>query len=134
VLYPLLVIGLFSPYPVDHPGVFYASIVTFLFVAVVRLLLTKTIQNHGSTPGWRRTAFRWGVTIGASAWGGFSAVTLIFYPDEWTGMIVLLMSAGPALVTLRRHRIFFLPTVSCSVLLLDRRPSCSVARKGIRWG
>ena len=94
----LLVIGLFSPYPVDHPEVFYISIVAFLLIGVVRLLLTKAIQTHGSTPGWRRTAFRWGVMVGASAWGAFSAVTLMFYPDQWTGMIVLLMSAGIAAV------------------------------------
>ena len=92
----LLVLGLFSPYHVDHPQVFYCSIVAFLFMGIVRMILAKAIQSQGSTPGWGRWAVRWEVTVGASAWGMFSAATLMFYPDQWTGMIVLLMSSAIA--------------------------------------
>src|SRR4030095_9529317 len=95
----LLVVGLFSPYRLDHPKVFYVSIAVFLCIGVIRLVLTKLLQRRGAlTPRWAQTAFRWGVLTNAFVWGIFSAVTLKYYGQEWTGMIVLLMRAGIAAV------------------------------------
>jgi signal transduction histidine kinase/DNA-binding response OmpR family regulator len=95
----LLVVGLLSPYRLDHPKVFYFSSALFLCIGIVRLVLTKLLQRRGPlTPRWAQTAFRWGVLTNAFFWGIFSALTLGYYSHEWTGMIVLLMSAGIAAV------------------------------------
>jgi signal transduction histidine kinase/DNA-binding response OmpR family regulator len=95
----LVVVGLFSPYRFDHPSVFYSSIILFWCIGVARIVLARTIQKHSAdVPGWGRAAFRCAVLGSGLAWGLFSALTMTYYPQHWTGMIVLLMSAGIAAV------------------------------------
>jgi len=93
----LLVVGLFSPYRLDHPKVFYSAIVTFLFIGIGRIILAKSVQRRSaSVREWGRDPFRSAVIASGLAWGSFSALTLTYYPQQWTGMIVLLMSAAIA--------------------------------------
>jgi signal transduction histidine kinase len=91
----LLVVGLFTPYQSDHPDVFGAAILALLLVGAIRVALAKAIERHApQDPLWGRRRFGVGVMTSAFLWGNFSAVTLIYYHGQWTGMIVLLMTAG----------------------------------------
>jgi signal transduction histidine kinase len=95
----LLVVALFSPYRFDHPIVFYSSGFAFLVLGLARIVLAKRIQRRSETqPEWGRMAFRGGVMGSGLSWGLFSALTLANYPQQWTGTVVLLMSAGIAAV------------------------------------
>ena len=93
----LLVVGVFTPYRSDYPLVFNTTIAILLAVGVARIALARWLVGlEAEIPnGWRKT-FYGGVLTSAILWGSFSALTLSFYGEQWTGMIVLLMTAGIA--------------------------------------
>jgi signal transduction histidine kinase/DNA-binding response OmpR family regulator len=93
----LLVVGLFTPYRQDHPWIFSVVTVSVLLIGVARTLLAQKIERMaGHKPGWGRAPFRFGVMSIAVIWSAFSTLTLSHYPQQGTGMIVLLMTAGLA--------------------------------------
>ena len=93
----LLVVGVFTPYSSEHPLVFNTTIFILLSVGMARVALARHLDRLGGqvSGGWLKT-FYGGVMISAILWGSFSALTLGYYGEQWTGMIVLLMTAGIA--------------------------------------
>jgi signal transduction histidine kinase/DNA-binding response OmpR family regulator/HPt (histidine-containing phosphotransfer) domain-containing protein len=93
----LLVVGFFTPYASDHPHIFNIAVGAFLVMGMSRIILARAIERRiAEFPNWGFRAFGWGVMSSAAFWGMFSALTLGFYQSRWTGMIVLLMTAGIA--------------------------------------
>jgi signal transduction histidine kinase/DNA-binding response OmpR family regulator/HPt (histidine-containing phosphotransfer) domain-containing protein len=93
----LLVVGLFTPYAADHPYIFNPVIASLLLMGILRVVLARAIeQRAGQDMGWRPAAFSWGVMLSAALWGLFSALTVVYYEGQWTGIIVMLMTAGIA--------------------------------------
>ena len=93
----LVVVGLFTPYATDHPYIFNPVIASLLLVGVLRVVLARGIEQRvGDDLAWRPAAFAWGVMLSAALWGLFSALTVVYYEGQWTGMIVMLMTAGTA--------------------------------------
>ncbi|HVQ64333.1 MAG TPA: hypothetical protein VMT78_07340, partial [Terriglobia bacterium] len=93
----LLVVGFFTPYASDHPHIFNIAVGAFLVMGMSRIILARAIERRiAGFPNWGFRAFGWGVMSSAAFWGMFSALTLGYYQSRWTGMIVLLMTAGIA--------------------------------------
>src|SRR5688572_29918279 len=93
----LLVVGLFTSYPADYPILFNSVALVLLVTGMARVVLARAIENESAwTAKWGRAAFAWGVMLSATFWGLFSALAFAYYRDQWTGMIVLLMTAGIA--------------------------------------
>src|SRR6185295_2111136 len=93
----LFVIGLFTPYAYDHPHVFNTVIAALLLIGIFRIVVARAIEKRlAQGSGWWRAAFDWGVMLSAAFWGLFSALSLAYYQGKWTGMIILLMTAGIA--------------------------------------
>jgi two-component system, sensor histidine kinase and response regulator len=93
----LFVVGLFTPYAFDHPRVFDAAVGVLLLIGITRIVLARILVNRiMETSDWVWRAFGWGVMLSAMSWGLFSALTLVYYQYQWTGMIILLMTAGLA--------------------------------------
>src|SRR4030095_12328523 len=93
----LFVVGLFTPYAVDHPRVFNAAVGVLLLIGVARIVLARIlVERVMETSDWVWRAFGWGVMLSAMSWGLFSALTLVYYQYQWAGMIILWMTAGLA--------------------------------------
>ena len=93
----LIVVGLFTSYPADYPYLFNGVAAVLLLTGVVRVVIARSIKMGSPwTERWGRAAFGWGVMVTATLWGLFSALALAHYQDQWTGMIVLLMTSGIA--------------------------------------
>jgi signal transduction histidine kinase/DNA-binding response OmpR family regulator len=93
----LLVVGLFTSYPDDYPILFNSVAAVLLLTGIARVVLARAIENGSLwTEKWGRTAFGWGVMLSGTFWGLFSALAFAYYQGQWTGMIVLLMTAGIA--------------------------------------
>ena len=93
----LLVVGLFTSYPDDYPILFNSVAALLLLTGMVRVVLARAIEMESAwTERWGRAAFGWGVMLSGTVWGLFSAVAFAYYQDQWTGMIVLLMTSGIA--------------------------------------
>ena len=93
----LLVVGLFTRYRADHPHVFNTVVAAHLLLGVGQIVLARAMERRiGQTSELWNTLFGWGVMLSAASWGLFAAATVVYYQNQWTGMIVLLMTAGIA--------------------------------------
>jgi signal transduction histidine kinase/DNA-binding response OmpR family regulator len=87
-----LVVVWLTPYTADYPGLTYVTGACLTLLGIARIILARKFLR---TPtAWGPFAFRIIVFANAATWSTFSAVTLAYYAEQWTTMVVLLMTAG----------------------------------------
>lgn len=90
-----LILSLTTPYYRDHPLIVGVSGTLFLSIGALRLVLaTHVHRSPCDTPSsWRRW-FTIGTLASGLVWGFCSWLTLLHYGATWTGLLMLLMTAG----------------------------------------
>ncbi len=90
-----LVLSLTTPYPHDHPFVIGIVGLLLLGICAGRLVLARQISKRfrDRPDTWRRW-FVTGTCGCGVVWGLWTGFTLMLYGASWTGLLMLLMTAG----------------------------------------
>src|SRR5262249_17408210 len=129
----IVVLALTTPYLSEHPATLGLFGGLTLFSGVARTISARRLAalplNH--VPARKRTFI---CTLYASflIWGLFSGVTVLLYPNQWTSMYVLLLTASIAAAAsswlapeeaLAYHCLVVLivPTTVCAATEIDRQ-------------
>jgi len=120
----LPLIAFVSPYPHEHPRIFWALAVGTGVCAMYRVAVGLWFARlHERHPLLWRQLFVSSLMLAAMLWGTFSALTLTLYGDSWTSLLAILIVAATsvaAVVSLYPH-----PWLLTSYLLLLLGPVIS---------
>lgn len=90
-----LILSLTTPYYRDHPLIVGITGTLLLSIGAMRFALaTRVGRSHSQTPNSWHGWFTIGTYACSFVWGGWSGLTLILYGATWTGLLMLLMTAG----------------------------------------
>jgi len=92
-----LILSQTTPYYRDYPLIVGITGTLLLSIGVLRFVLaTRVDRSHSATPNpWHRW-FTIGTVSSSLVWGFCSGLTLVLYGATWTGLLMLLMTAGVA--------------------------------------
>jgi two-component system, sensor histidine kinase and response regulator len=90
-----LVLVATTPYERDHPALIASIGGLLLIVSIFRFRIALRMSRSEAAYAFRsRRAFTIGTCGCSLIWGGFCGLTLAIYGANWTGLLLLLMTAG----------------------------------------